>query len=52
MIAISKQEKFLLEKKYGLRFNDDIHASHTKHRHYYMTEKSKNIKILNKIRGK
>lgn len=52
MIAITKQERFLLEEKYGLRFNDDIHASHTKHRHYFMTEKPRNIKILNKIREK
>lgn len=52
MIAITKQERFLLEEKYGLRFNDDIHGTYSKPRHYFMTEKPRNIKILHKIRGK
>ena len=51
MIKISKRERNILEKEYGLRFNDDIHGTYSKPRHYFMTEKPRNIKILNKIRG-
>lgn len=52
MIKISKQERLILERDYNLRMHDDIHPTYTKNRHYYLTEKPKNMKLINKIRNK
>lgn len=51
MIKISRKERDVLEKDYNLRFNQDIHATYTKHRTYYMTETDRNLRIINKIRS-
>lgn len=50
MIKISKDERMILEKEYGLRFNKDIHGTFSKHRKYYLVESPKNLKIINKLR--
>ncbi len=51
MKEITRNQRDILEKDYGLKFNKDIYSSHTKSKKYYLVETKRNLSLLDKIKG-
>ena len=52
MIKITKEEATMLNKKYGVPFQENgISHTYTRYKHYYLCENKKNLSCLSKVRS-